>query len=370
MQKEKGITMPDKKYDIITIGGMTQDIFTRAEKTQILQMRDQDNLREMLCFDYGAKIQVQEVAFTYGGGGCNTAIAFARMGLHAATIGITGDDELRVPIIENLQANGVHTALVPSTKKKKTGLSIILNSFEGDRTVLTYRGANTELDAELINWDEAKQTDWLYLSSLSGKAVHVIGKLPEIIREQGIRFAWNPGNTQVSTKHPHKVYKELLEVTEVIIMNKEEAAKFTGEIAKYNVMRTNIKGSSSHGIETRHWVMDISNILKKLKSFGPKIVVITDGKRGVQVYDGKTLHVFGTYPQNVLDTLGAGDSFASGLVTGLQLQGDIEYGIKLGTANAASVVSKYGAQTGLLKLAEAEKVMKQNQQMEVRTCPV
>lgn len=353
-------------YDIITIGGITQDIFTRAESSKILQLREAERQRELLCFEYGAKIHVDQVAFTFGGGGANTAVAFSRFGLATAALGVTGEDQLKDAIHRNFQENAVDTSFLLATKKNQTGMSVILNSFEGDRTVLTYRGANSDLSTDDIDWDRLSDTSWIYLASLSGKGISITRKLASIIRDNGIKLAWTPGTKQISVDSPRKAFRELLELTDVLTMNKEEAALFTGEQPNYSKVATHFRGSSKHGVETRHWVVDLSTILKTLKSFGPKIVVVTDGKRGVQVYDGKTHYVFGIYPQEIVDTLGAGDSFASGLVTGLFYDKGVEYGIKLGTANAASVVSKYGAQSGLLDCATAESIIRQNKTMDVQ----
>ena len=55
----------------------------------------------------------------------------------------------------------------------------------------------------------------------------------------------------------------------------------------------------------------MQEIIRKIQSVSNKIVVITDGKRGVYAYDGHYLYKCPEFPAKVISTLGAGDAFAS-----------------------------------------------------------
>ena len=78
---------------------------------------------------------------------------------------------------------------------------------------------------------------------------------------------------------------------------------------------------------------------------------MTKGGEGVIVYDGK--HVYSAKPhedRNIVDTTGAGDSFASGFLCDfIRCNGDIEKAIQLGMANSEGCLSQIGAKNGLLK---------------------
>ncbi|MEI6222173.1 MAG: carbohydrate kinase family protein [bacterium] len=349
--------------DIVSIGSLSRDIFTRAENSRVLQLRSQDSEESLLAFEYGAKLDVREIALTLGGGGSNTAVSFSRMGLKSGIIGMVGADSLGDEIVAHLLQEGVMTDHVERSKQEKTGLSIVLNSFEGERTILVYRGANVGLKRHVVDWNFASGAKWVYLSSLPEQSESVIEVMPDFLRQHGIKLAWNPGGVQVMKTARH--YADLLAETEVLLLNKEEATIFSGRKPNYQVSAVEHHGSSSKGMKVSEWQLDLSDILKALHAFGPKIIAITDGKKGTQVFDGKTLYSFGIYPQQVVDTLGAGDAFGSGFVTGLFLKNDIEYGMQLGTANAASVVSKYGAQDGLLKRGAADRVIGENRGLEI-----
>jgi len=82
--------------------------------------------------------------------------------------------------------------------------------------------------------------------------------------------------------------------------------------------------------------------------------VVTDGRQGVKVSNGKYLWQAGIFKEKkVIDRTGAGDAFGSALVAAFLKSKKItpqliERGIRLGSANAASVVEQLGAKAGIL----------------------
>ena len=100
--------------------------------------------------------------------------------------------------------------------------------------------------------------------------------------------------------------------------------------------------------------------MKIIFSYGPKIVVITNGKYGAYAYDGQK-----QYYQKVIqekrrvDTTGVGDAFGSTLVAGLELfKGDIKKAMLLSAHNTAAVIGQQGAQNGSLSRREILKRVK------------
>ena len=100
--------------------------------------------------------------------------------------------------------------------------------------------------------------------------------------------------------------------------------------------------------------------LKKLDKLVKGILVVTNGPKGLKVSDGNFIWTAGVYKsRKVEDRLGAGDAFGSGFVAGLiktneacekgvSARKNIEYAIRLGSANATSMVESLGAKTGIL----------------------
>ena len=135
----------------------------------------------------------------------------------------------------------------------------------------------------------------------------------------------------------------LLQKTKVAILNREEAAYLTG----INYQKE-------------------KEIFKKLDKAIDGIAIMTEGNKGVMVSDGKFIYSAGIFKGKSVDRTGAGDAFASGFVAGLIQKNSkilnpkshilnsevIKYAIRLGSANATSVIEKIGATKGILNRKE------------------
>jgi len=224
----------------------------------------------------------------------------------------------------------VDTRLVQKIKGIETGFSFIL--INPEKIVFSSRAANSEL--RITNYDLRilKNTKWVFMTSLSGKWQEVLAKVFSV---KDLKIAWNPGHVQL--KAGAKNLKKFITKTNIFFVNKDEAIELIISDPKYK--------NKKNG-----FLNNIKELLKILKSWGPKIVVITQGKDGADVYDGKKF-----YHQNILkekrrvDTTGVGDAFNSSFLAGLELyKGDISKAMYLGIRNTASVIGEQGAQNGLL----------------------
>ncbi|MFH1427823.1 MAG: carbohydrate kinase family protein [Patescibacteria group bacterium] len=322
------------KYDIITIGGATEDI-TFYTKEGILIDNKKDVLRQkLLAFEYGAKVRVDESHSTFGGGAANTAVSFSRLGFRAAAIISIGQDLRGKRIIENLKKQKVNVNLVQRCKNLETGFSFLLVGPSNEHVVFSNRAANQELKINNYELKMLKNTKWAYLTSLTGKWQDVLNK---VIIINNIKIAWNPGHIQL--KASRNILGKYLKKTTVLFVNKDEAIELVISDKKYK--NKDLK-----------FLDKVNNLLKILKSWGPEIVVITSGKQGADAYNGISF-----YHQDILkekkrvDTTGVGDAFGSSFIAGLELyHGDIAKAMKLGVKNTASVIAQQGAQNGLIKM--------------------
>ena len=80
------------------------------------------------------------------------------------------------------------------------------------------------------------------------------------------------------------------------------------------------------------------------------VAIMTKGGEGVFASDGKYLYSAKPNPErNIVDTTGAGDSFASGFLSDfIRYNGDIEKALQFGMANSEANLKEVGAKTGLL----------------------
>lgn len=343
-------------FDIVTIGSATQDMFVESDRGAVLSAKDMHKKINLLCFDYGAKIDVDRIAFAVGGGAVNTAINFANLGIKTTTIVKTGDDLHKQSLFKELDKYGVDKSFIKIDSSLNTGFSVILTSYEGDRTVLAYRGANSHIKLEDIPFEAIKNSKWLYIAPLAGESNNVLDKIAEFAEENNVSMAINPGTTQI--KSSKEKLHGVISTAEVLVMNKDEASTFTG-IERDD--RTSIEN------EADKLSPNVSKILKQLKCYNPKVAVVTDGKEGVFAYDGEVIYHAPVFPAKIENTLGAGDAFSSTFVASLiRYDWNIEKSLLIASINAAKVVEHFGAQKGLKNFDELEKILSSSPDYKIR----
>lgn len=316
------------KYDMITVGGNTVDAFARTQYSELISIMDPKGERDFLAYPSGSKILIKELNFTTGGGGTNTAVALSRLGHKIAYLGKMGNDENAEFIINSLKKEKIDLIVVKG--KGQSGYSMILDSLKHDRTILTFKGCNNELKFSEIPLKKMK-SKWFYFSSLMNESFKTLEKLSVYAQKNGIKVAFNASS--YLAEKGSSFLGLILRNTDILVLNKQEAELIVG--------RDNIESN-----------------LKKLSKLGPKIVVITNGSKGVYCFDNKNVYSSSPPKIEVVETTGAGDAFASTFLSGIVRGKGIEFAIKMGITNACSVISHNGAKEKLLNFKELLKDMK------------
>ncbi len=313
------------KFDIITFGSATRDLFLRSKDFKIIDCADFVS-GKALALSAGSKVYLDDLIFATGGGGTNSAATFALQGLKTVYAGLVGDDASGEEIVGELKNFGVKTDLVKKRKGAKTPFSVILSSGR-ERTILVYEGASHLLSQEDIDWGKIKKTKWFYISGLSGDSAKVFEPLINFATERKIKLAVNPGKTQLTANL--EILKKCLDKIDILIVNQEEANLIAGVDFKEESM-----------------------LFKKFDELVPGLAVMSKGSEGVAVSDGQNVYRAGIPKSGYIDRTGSGDAFGSGFVAAIAQGQSVEEAIQLGTANATSCVQQVGAKNGLLKKGE------------------
>lgn len=320
------------KTDFITIGGATDDI-TFCTKEGVMINNKNDILRQkLLAFEYGAKIKIDVAKSYFGGGAANAAVCLALLGFKSAALVALGDDARGDEIVANFEKHNVDTGPIQRIKNMETGFSLILVGKSNEHILFSNRAANTRLSIGKKEVRYIKNAEWAYITSLSGDWQK---NLKAIFRIKGPKIAWNPGHIQLN--YGVKALGQYLKRAEVVTLNKDEATELVVSSPKY-------KNKSWDYLEK------MENLLKIIKSWGPKIVVITNGKHGANAYNGiRFYHQPILKEKKIADTTGVGDAFGSTFIAGLKLFNyDIQKAMYISARNTASLVGQPGAQNGLL----------------------
>ncbi len=319
-------------YDLVTIGSATRDIVIRTRAGKLVATPDDPLAQKVLAFEYGAKIPVLQTYDNFGGGGCNVAIGLARLGLNVAARVNLGKDLEGFRIKKRLNKEKVATRLLTWDRKEKTDISVVVvdEKVAGDHIIFVDKNASNNL----VLGKRKLAARWVYVSSLGGQWEKLLSDLLKAASADKTKIVFNPGSLQLAAGY--EGLRNIFARLEILIVSLDEAVEL--------VLGKN-KGAS----------LSPEGLAKELFSWGPKVVVITQGARGALAYDGKNLKQRPAVKvKKVVDTTGAGDAFSAGFVGAMVLGGDLDRALEWGAKNSASVIQKYGAQVRLLKRAELE----------------
>ncbi len=310
--------------DFISVGGATRDIFLNYD--DLKKHKDKDSISgSFLMVPYGEKLVSRETYYSYGGGAVNISVAMARLGIKAApicNIGLEGTGSL---IKEMLRKEKVNTSMVKRDRCYHTGLSIFILGSDNEHTGFLERGANDHLKLRKVS--KLSRANWIYITSLTGDSAKLLPIIFDYAERKNLKICFNPGSDQLA--EGFKNLEKYIRLTEILALNMDEAEKLalskTGK--KYQKRR---------------------NLFAEIEKMGARISVVTDGAFGsYAIVDGK-VYSQPACKTEVVDTTGAGDSFGSTFSYGIYKGFDIKQSLRMAAVNSASVVSKMGAQDGLL----------------------
>lgn len=225
-----------------------------------------------------------------GGAGANTACWLAECGVDAALVARVGGDELgRARNLELLGA-GVD-ALVAIDHNARTGTIVVLVGPDGERTMLTDRGASARLAPGDVECHRYEAGGHLHLSGypLLDRSSHAAGR-------HALDLAWAAGMTvsvDASSAAPLRragaaAFLSWTRGTDLLLANAEEAAVLTGS-------------------------SDPATAAAALASEYAVAVVKVGAAGAIWAGGGRVVHC-AARPATVVDTTGAGDAFAAGLL--------------------------------------------------------
>lgn len=351
---------------VLVVGGATQDVFVSYQGTDLMSITKKDCLVEYALFQSGEKVEV-DALFTQTGGGCtNAATSFKRLGFDVSCFCMVGNDTQGTLIEASLKRDGIDVSQIKHSKTKPSGLSVIINSTHGERTIFAYRGANADLPLEEITPSAINTIDQLYITSLSHNSSLHLGELVRSAHAQGVPIAINPGQSQLA--NGTKALKESLSAIDTLILNSYEAQVFMHALVEQDISSKQVfespTSSELRGINMKtpdaylltnpipyqDHQFSIHKFFSAVLAMGPSIVVVTNGSNGVYVATRDELLFHPSLNIEVINSVGAGDAFGSTFIASLRLGYAVADALRLGIIHSASVLQKVGAKSGLIEL--------------------
>ncbi len=324
--------MAQSNLDVLAVGDVVTDAFIKLfDEEERVEHRADGN---WLAIPFGTKVPFDHKEIIPAvGNASNASVAFSRLGLKSGLVANIGSDEQGREILAALHKAGVDARFVHINHDKQSNYHYVL-WYKEERTILIKHE-----DYE-YHWPHFRISDipkWIYFSSVSEHALDYHDQLASWLDGHlPVKLAFQPGTFQI--KAGAKRLKRIYERSEILTVNREEAAQISG--GKHN---------------------DIHDLFDKLHALGPKIVVISDGHDGAYASDGEKRFKMPIYPdpKPPFERTGAGDAFTSTFVAAIMHGADIEGALLWAPINAMSVVQKVGAQAGLLNVREVEHLLRE-----------
>lgn len=299
---------------IVSIGAALQDVYLIDHDDFGTNSRGFFNQLEL-----GTKVDIDKVKFSTGGGATNAATTFARYGHETIFMGCISNDPAGQAIINSLDDEGIDSSYVTYLNRLQTGYSVVLLAPNGERTILTCRGASAHFDALEPKDLDTIYPDWVYVTTFRGD-MDMLDQFFTKAKSLGAKIMFNPGNLEL--QHTRKLIGLLSDV-DVLLVNKCEAQKVVdGHI--------------------------LTELIAKIKNYVPN-VIITDGNQGAIATDGKEVYRAGLYEDvKIKDSTGAGDAFGSGFLAAYADGKSFKDSLLFASANSTSVVQYIGSKDGIL----------------------
>ena len=237
-----------------------------------------------------------------GGNAVNVAVYLRRLGENASYMGAIGDDENGKLIIDSLIDKGVDISHIKVLKGKTAVTKVKL--VDGNRVFEDY-------DEGVLKDFKLSDDDIDYLCSHDIIISGIWGMIEDYLpRLKGCDI---PIAFDFSDQLTHPVVDKAIEHVTYAFFSADQDSP---EIRKY---------------------------MKDMYDRGPKIVTVTLGENGSLSYDGKQYYKFGIVPCNVVDTMGAGDSYIAGFIRAIMHGKNIPVSMEEGAKNSSVTIEYQGA---------------------------
>lgn len=292
-------------------------------------------LVDLISAEYGDSVQNDTYHKYFGGSPSNIAMNMKKLGHRSIVASAVGNDLLGRFLIGKLRDEGIDTRCI-QTVEHPTSLVLVTKS-KATPIPAFYRGADYYLDYTPVIEEALVQSRILHFSCWPISMLPVRGTIQSMLekaRENGLLIGFDPNyHSMIWRKGEDGVrfVKEIISKVDIIKPSEDDAERLFGKDTP-------------------------ENQLGKFLALGPGLVILTLGKDGAIVSNGKETIRFEAFSTEVVDTTGAGDAFWSGFYAGLVAGRTLRDALRAGFAVSAYKLQFTGAVVDLPRLGSIEKM--------------
>ncbi len=261
----------------------------------------------------------EEVA---GGSAANTAAGIASLGGSSAFVGAVGADAAGRRYAADLEAAGVRCVIDEVAGDGPTGVCHVFVTPDGERSMATCLGAAGRLGERAVGRAGIGASLAIYLEGYlfdAPEATEAVGRALALAREEETLVSLTLSDAFVVDRHRDRLHDLLASgAVDLLFGNEEEVLSLTGAASIEQVAGT--------------------------MPYKDLACIVTRGAAGsTAITPGGTAHAAAAPVERVLDSTGAGDLFAAGVLYGLSRGRGPRSCLLLGSVAAAEVISHIGA---------------------------
>lgn len=312
-------------------------------------------------------VQSQSFDATYGGGEANVAVSLANYGLESYFVTKLPKHEIGQSAVNHIRRFGVNTNFI-NRSGERVGIYFLESGASQRASKVVYDRANsaiTNVNIGDFNWDEIFDgCDWFHWTgitpALGSKAQTVLQEALTNAKSRNVKVSCdlNFRKKMWTTDEAQTVMKPLMEYVDVCIANEEDAEKSLGEKAgETNVEQASIDEEGyfklAKHLKQKYGFETVAITLRESHSASRNgwSALLIDDKNCKEPYRSKK------YDIQIVDRVGGGDSFASGLIYGLTNYEDTRQSLEF-AVGASCLKQTIPGDFNLVSVDEVEKLIK------------
>ena len=313
----------EKKLDAICVGAAIVDIPLQPVNRDMFEIES---------------FPLQQISMTIGGDAINEATIMSRLGHRIGLMSMVGRDAVGNFIIEHCEKNGIDYSGIKVREGIDTSINVGLVTADGERTFVTNRnGSLWKMTIDDVDLSRLKEARLLSLASIFNNPLLDCQALVKIFQEakaQDMIICADMIKARLGETLDD--IREALGYVDYFFPNYDEACLMTEET-------------------------ELEKIADKFLDCGIQHVVIKTGRKGcyIKSQDGSVLEVPAMKGITAIDTIGAGDNFASGFITAILEGKSLKECAEFANVTASISVQSIGATTGVQKREQVDERLKE-----------
>jgi len=311
-----------KKYDVIGIGSPLLDFTVEVDDSILAEMNlkkgemhliDENKSKEIL-----KKLEDYEIKITPGGSAANTLAGVRLLGGNAAFLGKIGKDENGNIYEQKTNEQKVNSRL-SKHESISTGNTITFITPDSERTFTTHLGASLYFRKEDISEEDIKNSKILHIEGyqledpeLKETAIHAM----KIAKENNVKISIDLADPALIRRNLESLKKIIQDFADIVFANEAEAEVFTGK-------------------KEEDALNELYNVCE--------IAIVKLGEKGSLIKADEKIYKIPINKVNVINTNGAGDAYAAGILHAIANNLEIEKAGKIAAYISSQVVASAGA---------------------------